>query len=138
MCESMQAIREDFASSYSCTLTNDECTELQCVKNSVLESLTMSISQCDDPPTVTLKVVVDNRTYTMAVTSPTSRLLDHTGIVLTVGLWSYDYSIDLEVSMELQLLNIWSFIEPPFPLQTLLTRAIFIKNYITANIFVIS
>ena len=102
MCESMKAAAEDFVSSYSCTLTNDECTELLCtVKGSVLESLTMSISQCDDPPTVTLKVVVDNRTYTMTVTSATSRLFDPAGIVLTVGLWSYDYSIDLEVSMEL-------------------------------------
>ena len=99
MCESMQAITEDFVSSYSCTLTNDECTELQCtVKDSVFENLTMSISQCDDPLTVTLRVVVDNRTYTVTVTSPKSRLLDPAGIILTVGLWSYDYSIDLEVS----------------------------------------
>ena len=102
MCESMQAVAEDFVSPYSCTLINDECTELQCtVKGSVLESLTMSISQCDDPPTVTLKVVVDNRTYTMTVTSATSRILDPAGIILTVGLWSYNYSIDLEVSVEL-------------------------------------
>ena len=102
MCESMKAIAEDFVSSYSCTLTNDEYTELQCtVKDGVLESLTMSISQCDDPPTVTLKVVVDNRTYTMTVTSATSRLFDPAGIVVAFGLWSYDYSIDLEVSVEL-------------------------------------
>ena len=102
MCESMKAVVEDFVSSYSCTLTNDECTELQCtVKDSVLESLKMNISQCDDPLTVTLKVVVDNRTYTMTVTSPTSRLFDPAGIILTVGLWSYDYSIDLEVSIKL-------------------------------------
>ena len=28
MCESMKAVAEDFVSSYSCNITNDECTEL--------------------------------------------------------------------------------------------------------------
>ena len=61
MCESMKAVAEDFVSSYSCTITNDECTELECtVEDSVLESLTMTISQCDDPPTVILQFVINS------------------------------------------------------------------------------
>ena len=102
MCESMKAVAEDFVSSYSCTITNDECTELQCtVEDSILESLTMTISQCDHPPTVILQMAVNNKTHTVPVTGSISKLLDHAGNIVTVSLQHYDYSIDLAVSAEL-------------------------------------
>ena len=100
MCESMKAVAADFISSYSCNITNDECTELQCaVEDSVLESLTMTISQCDDPPTVTLQVAASNRTYTLPMARSTVKTLEDVGVTVAVYLWHHDYSIDLLVSL---------------------------------------
>ena len=99
MCESMNAVAEDFVSSYSCTITNDECTELQCaVEDSIVESLTITISQCDDPPTVILQFVASNRTNTLPLTRSTIKALEGVGVTAVVELWHYDYSIDLLVS----------------------------------------
>ena len=69
------------------------------MEDSILESLTVTISQCDHPPTVILQVAVNNKTHTVTVTGSISKLLDHAGNIVTDSLKHYDYSIDLAVSV---------------------------------------
>ena len=101
MCESMKAVAADFTSSYSCNVTNDECTELQCaVEDSVLKSLTITIMQCNDPPTAILQVGTNNnRTYTLHMAGSSFKFLRPTVVTVTGAFLYYTYSADLMVSI---------------------------------------
>ena len=100
MCDSMQAVAEDMylLVASSCNTTNDECTELLCtVEDSTLQQVTMSISQCDNPPTLTLGMVVNGQSYTTDLTDNTTTPLDGFGVTLIYTVWYYDYSMDIQV-----------------------------------------
>ena len=102
MCESMKAVAADVISSYSCTITNDECTELQCaVEDSVLESLTITIMQCNDPLTALLLQLGtnNNRTHSLHVTGSFFFALRPTDVSGTGLFLYYTYSADLMVSI---------------------------------------
>ena len=96
----MQGVAEDIhlLSSYTCNTTNAECTDLLCtVEGSTLERVTMSVSQCTSPPTITLEMMVSGQIYTAPVAGNTTRTLGSTGATLFVLVWYYDYSMDLQV-----------------------------------------
>ena len=103
MCDSMQAVAEDmyWLNSSSCNKTNDECTsELLCtMEDSALQQVTMSISQCDNPPTLTLGMVANGQSYTTELTDNTTRALGDFGVTVIYTVWYYDYSMDIQVCM---------------------------------------
>ena len=102
MCDSMQAVAQDIdlLVSSSCNTTNDECTELLCnVEDSALQQVTMRISQCDNPPTLTLEMVVNGQSYPTDLTGNRTSALGDLGATAIYTVWYYDYSMDIQVCM---------------------------------------
>ena len=65
MCSSLQEVANNIhnLTSFSCNITDEECTNIQCdVSDSSLRSVGMSVSPCDDPPSLQVNVIVDGET----------------------------------------------------------------------------
>ena len=102
MCDSMQAVAEDMdlLVSSPCNTTNDECTELLCnLEGGSIERVTMRISQCDNPPTLTLEMVVNGQSYPTDLTGNRTSGLGDLGATVIYTVWYYDYSMDIQVCM---------------------------------------
>ena len=101
MCDSMKAVAEDmyWLNSSSCNTTDAECTgELLCnLEDSALQQVTMSISQCDNPPTLTLGMVVNGQSYPTELTDNTTSALGDLGVTVIYTVWYYNYSMDIQV-----------------------------------------
>ena len=104
-CDSMQEVAEDIDMLFSCNTTiSDECTGIQCTaEDNVLKGMTMNVSQCDDPPTVTLGIVVNETIYTELVTGNTTTTLEAIGITLALTVWYYKFSMDLQVYIAIRI-----------------------------------
>ncbi|CAI8024429.1 hypothetical protein GBAR_LOCUS14183 [Geodia barretti] len=101
MCDSMKAVAEDmyWLNSSSCNTTDAECTgELLCnLEDSALQQVTMSISQCDNPPTLTLGMVVNGQSYPTELTDNTTSALGDLGVTVIYTVWYYNYSMDIQI-----------------------------------------
>ena len=98
MCDSMQEVAEDIdlLANSTCHTTNNDCSQLQCtVEESALQSVIMNVSQCENPPKVTLTIVAVGTSYNVEVTGNTTRIIN--GITVMITVWYYDYSMDLQV-----------------------------------------
>ena len=98
MCDSMQEVAEDIdlLANSTCRIANENCSQLQCtVEQSVLQSVTMNVSQCENPPKVTLTMVVAGNSYSAEVTGNRTETIN--GITVMITVWYYDYSMDLQV-----------------------------------------
>jgi hypothetical protein len=57
----------------------------------------MSISQCDNPPTLTLEMVVNGQSYPTDLTGNRTSALGDLGATAIYTVWYYDYSMDIQI-----------------------------------------
>ena len=71
------------------------------VSNSVMESFSMTVISCDDPPSIQLNVHANNLTQTILANDNTTTSLNKVDAALNISLWHFDYSMDVEVCIHL-------------------------------------
>ena len=91
--------------SFSCDTTDEECTNIQCdgvdssAQSLPLQSISMGVTPCDDPPSLHLNVDVNCDTQSIHADDNKIVSLSHLDAALGISVWHFDYSMDVEVSM---------------------------------------
>ena len=87
--------------SFSCSVTDEECTSIQCdigISDVPLQSVGMTVSPCDDPPSLQFAVIANGDTQSISVDHDTTIPLNAIAAELRIRIWHFDYSMDVEVS----------------------------------------
>ena len=102
MCDTLQYESHTPIGYTVCSTTDKECNTILCdVSNSVVESFSMTVISCDDPPSIQLNVHANNLTQTILANDNTTTSLSETVNELRISLWHFDYSMDIEVCIHL-------------------------------------
>ena len=107
MCNTMQEVADNIhdLTGFSCDTTDNECNSIRCDESDSssqslpLQSVGMSVSPCDDPPSLILNVGVNGDTQSITADDNKVVSLSHLDATLRISLWHFDYSMDVEVSM---------------------------------------
>ena len=86
------------AGEYTNCNTDNECTTVRCdVSKSVVESVSITVTSCDDPPSIQLNVHANGHTQSILANDNTTTSLSEVDAELRTKLWHFDYSMDVEV-----------------------------------------
>ena len=86
--------------SFLCRITDEGCTSIQCdVSDSPVQSVGMTVSPCDDPPSLQVNVIVDSDTQYIFANGNKTVSLSDIDDTLRISIWHFDYSMDVEVSI---------------------------------------
>ena len=93
--------------SFLCNITDEECTSIICnVSVSPVQSFGMSVTPCDDPPSLQVNVIVDGDTQSIFADGNKTVSLRDVDADLRIRIWHFDYSMDVEVSIHLVCIEI--------------------------------
>ena len=101
MCSTMEEAADNIhnLTSFSCSVTDEECTSIRCnVSISPVQSFGMTVSPCDDPPSLQFAMTANDATQSVSVNHNTTIPLNTIPAGLRISIWHFDYSIDVEVS----------------------------------------
>jgi hypothetical protein len=102
MCSTMEDAADNIhnLTSFSCSVTDEECTSIQCdIADIPGQSVGVTVSPCDDPPSLQFAVIVNGNTQSISADGNKTVSLGEVDADLRIRIWHFDYSMDVELTV---------------------------------------